>query len=295
MGENGIRKGLKTYTATRWYSVIQVAMSVEGVEEGLMVCLGEGFATQNPLPSKVSTVLQEPGHFIKTRLLILLLKPLTDAVARLEKQTASLDQTFISIITSYRQVQQVEIDPEYQPWRVAVLSAISSVGKRFSHPAYFVALFLNPQWQTMAISREYNAESMTKEALILAKNFGFSKNQCIQIKSDIADYLTLVQAREKWDDTIDLWGWWNQQLKCQQLRLLALMLLSVRPHSAAVERLFSCLGLAKTTSRNRLGVEKLKMTALIRSRIQVQEDKRKSARSFPSNERKQEVLRPWSM
>jgi len=73
MGENGIRKGLKTYTATRWYSAIQVAMSVEGVEEGLMVCLGEGFATQNPLPSKVSTILQEPGHFIKTRLLILLL------------------------------------------------------------------------------------------------------------------------------------------------------------------------------------------------------------------------------
>jgi hypothetical protein len=44
------------------------------------------------------------------------------------------------------------------------------------------------------------------------------------------------------------------------------------------------LGLAKTTSRNRLGVEKLKMTALIRSRIQ---DKR----TFPSNEREQEGLR----
>jgi hypothetical protein len=25
-----------------------------------MVCLGEGFATQKPLPSKVGTVLQEP-------------------------------------------------------------------------------------------------------------------------------------------------------------------------------------------------------------------------------------------
>jgi len=79
-------------------------------------------------------------------------------------------------------------------------------------------------------------------------------------------------------------------LRCQQLRLFALKILSVRPHTAAVESLFSCLGLAKTTSRNRLGVEKLKMTALIRSRIQVQEDKRKSARSFPSNERKQEGL-----
>ena len=210
MEENGIRKGLKTYTATRWYSAIQVAMSVEGVEEGLMVCMGEGFATQNPLPSKVSTVLQEPGHFIKTRLLVTLLKPLTDSIARLEKLSASLDQTFISIITSYRQVQQAEIDPEFQPWRVAVLSAISSVGNRFGHPAYFVALFLNPQWQTMATSRKYNAESITKETLILAKEFGFTKNQCIQIKSDVADYITLVQARGKWDDTADLWGWWNQ-------------------------------------------------------------------------------------
>ena len=184
---------------------------------------------------------------IKTRLLVRLLKPLTDAMARLEKLSASLDQTFISIITSYRQVQQAEIDPD---WRVAVLSAISAVGKRFSLPAYFVTLFLNPQRQTMAISRKYNAESTTKEALTLTKNFGFSKNQRIQIKSDIADYLTWVQARGKWDDPIDLWGWWNQQLKCQQLRLLALMLLSVPQHTATVKRLFSSLDLAKTKPRN---------------------------------------------
>jgi hypothetical protein len=71
------------------------------------------------------------------------------------------------------------------------------------------------------------------------------------------------------------------------------MLLSVRPHTAAVERLFSSLGLAKTKSRNQLSVEKLKMMSLIRAHIQVQDDKRKSARdrSFPSNERRQEELR----
>src|SRR6266850_1397973 len=290
MEENGVRKGLQTYTATRWYSAVQVAMSVEGVEEGLMVCLGEGFATQNPLPQKVSSILQTPGHSTRTRLLVRLLKPLTDAIARLEKLSSSLDQTFIAIITSYRQVQQVAIEHEYQPWRVAVQSAISSVAKRFNHPLYFVALFLNPQWQTVALSRKYNAESITKEVLILAKNFGFSKVQCIQIKSDIADYLALVQARGKWDDSIDAWSWWNQQLRCQQLRLLALKLLTIRPHTAAVERLFSSLGLTKTTSRNRLGVEKLKMMALIRTRIQVQEEKRRSTRLFPSNERAMEPV-----
>jgi hypothetical protein len=61
MRDNGVKKGLHTYTATRWYSAVQVAMSVQGVEEGLMVCLGEGYATQNPLPSKVTY------HFTKTR------------------------------------------------------------------------------------------------------------------------------------------------------------------------------------------------------------------------------------
>jgi uncharacterized protein DUF659 len=42
MRDNGVKKGLRTYTATRWYSAVQVALSVQGVEEGLMVCLGEG-------------------------------------------------------------------------------------------------------------------------------------------------------------------------------------------------------------------------------------------------------------
>src|SRR4029077_11205498 len=123
-------------------------------------------------------------------------------------------------------------------------------------------LFLNPGWQTMAISRKYHAESIAKEVLILAKNFGFSKSQCIQLISDISDYIILVQERGQWDDT-NPWNWWSQQLKCQQLRLLALKILSVRLHTAAVERLFSSLGLSKTKPQNRLNVEKMKMMALI--------------------------------
>ena len=266
MRDNGVKKGLRTYTATRWYSAVQVAMSVQGVEEGLMVCLGEGYATQNPLPSKVSTILQSPDHFIRTRALVKLLKPLTDAIARLEKLSASLDQTFIAIITCYREVQQTDIDLEYQSWKVAVLTAISSLAKRLNHPAYFVALFLNPGWQTMAISRKYNIESITKEILILAKRFGFPRSQCIELKSDVADYIVLAQARGNWDG-IELWRWWDQQLRCQQLRLFALKLLSVRPHTAAVERPFSSLSFTKTKSRSQLGVERMKMMAVIRSRI----------------------------
>jgi hypothetical protein len=164
------------------------------------------------------------------------------------------------------------------------MTAITSVAKRFNDPAYFVALFLNPGWQTMAISRKYNVESITKEILKLAKRFGFLKSQCIQIKSDVADYIVLAQARGNWDD-IDPRTWWNQQLRCQQLRLFALKILSVRPHTAAVERLFSRLAFTKTKSRSQLGVEKMKMMAVIRTRIRVQEEKRKSARSFPSNKR----------
>lgn len=284
MQKNGVAKGLHTYTATRWYSAVQVVLSVAGLEEGLMVCLGESFSTQNPLPQKINTILQSPNHFTKTRSLANVLKPLTDAISRLERLDASLDQIFISIITSYRQVQEAEVDEECRSWRGAVLSAISSAAKRFDQPVYFVALFLNPEWQTMAISRKHDADSITKETLILAKNFGFSKNQCIQIKSDIANYIVLVQARRR-RDGMEPWNWWNQQTKCQQLRLLALKILSVRPHTAAVERLFSSLGLTKTKSRNRLNVERMKMMAMIRSRIQAHDDKGRSARSFASNKR----------
>ena len=54
-----------------------------------MVCLGD-YATQNPLLNKVSTILQTPNHFANTKALVKLLKPLTDAIARLEKLNASL-------------------------------------------------------------------------------------------------------------------------------------------------------------------------------------------------------------
>ena len=62
-------------------------------------------------------------------------------------------------------------------------------------------------------------------------------------------------------------------------------MLSVRPHTAAVERLFSSLAFTKTKSRSQLGVEKLKRMAVIRTRIRVEEEKRKPARSLPSNKR----------
>ena len=68
-------------------------------------------------------------------------------------------------------------------------------------------------------------------------------------------------------------------------RLFELKMLSVRPHTAAVERLFSSLAFTKTKSRSQLGVEKLKRMAVIRTRIRVEEEKRKPARSFPSNKR----------
>ena len=161
MRDNGVKKGLRTYTATRWYSAVQVALSVQGVEEGLMVCLGEGYAAQNPLPNKVSSILHTPDHFSQTRALVKLLKPLTDAIARLEKLNASLDQIFIAIITCYRQVQQTDTELEYQSWKITVMTAICSVARRFNNSTYFVALFLNPGWQTMAISRKYNVESIT--------------------------------------------------------------------------------------------------------------------------------------
>jgi hypothetical protein len=51
----------------------------------------------------------------------------------------------------------------------------------------------------MAISRKYGVESITKEILKLAKGFGFLTGPCIQIKSDVADYIVLAQARGNWD------------------------------------------------------------------------------------------------
>jgi hypothetical protein len=124
----------------------------------------------------------------------------------------------------------------------------------------------------MATSRKYNAESITKETLILAKEFGFTKNQCIQIKSDVADYITLVQARGKWDDTADLWGWWNQLATAEVPAAEAAgsdVTVSPPTYRSRGEAFFE-FGSCKDQISKPVGIisaEKLKMMALIRSRV----------------------------
>jgi hypothetical protein len=67
---------------------------------------------------------------------------------------------------------------------------------KYSFPGMTLFILIHQQgfWAPPVFSEALIA----KEVLILAKSFGFSKSQCLQLKSDIPDYMMLVQERGHW-------------------------------------------------------------------------------------------------
>ncbi|KAF8167043.1 hypothetical protein K438DRAFT_1525016, partial [Mycena galopus ATCC 62051] len=84
------------------------------------------------------------------------------------------------------------------------------------------------------------------------------------------DLKAYYQARSPFaGGTDDARAWWESVPKENHAGIcgLAIVLASVVPHSADVERLFSDLGGMQTPRRNLLGVETMEKTGKIRSRL----------------------------
>jgi hypothetical protein len=266
----GISRSLATFVATRWYSAVKMALSVVESESAIMACFGESVKERKPMSKAVREVLESERHFAETRDFVKLLKPVTDSMAALEVADATLDLTLVCLIrlhcvtTRASQYDGGGAFESLEPatWNVA-LEAVDHISERFLEPIYVAALFLNPAWAAVACSKGFGYDQMRRYLGTRAKAFGYSKEDCAQlVQKDIPAYFGRVSTQPVGD--VRAAAWWPGQCDLPVMQKLAPKILGIRPHTAAVESLFSKMALTKSKCRNKLDVPKLRMMATIK-------------------------------
>lgn len=266
--ENNVLKFLSSFCETRWYSAVLVCVGVASYHKGFQHCVDKSrLANEPPINKDISNLVDDDYHFAINKEICKLIKPIADSIARLEQSSTTLDQVFAELINLYTTVKDVDVTSNCSSFKTHIIKTIRKRASEFDHPIYFVALFLNPKYQSLAISRKKNYNDIRKDIGHLAKGWKFTKMDTISLLGELNDYInrsgvfTNISNR---DFAIDFW---QSVVGAKTLRVFAMKLFSITPHNAAVERLFSQLTLSKTKIRNRMTVERMKMLSIIRSSL----------------------------
>uniref|UniRef100_U9U4N9 HAT C-terminal dimerisation domain-containing protein n=1 Tax=Rhizophagus irregularis (strain DAOM 181602 / DAOM 197198 / MUCL 43194) TaxID=747089 RepID=U9U4N9_RHIID len=148
--------------------------------------------------------------------------------------------------------------------------AIQAFNKRweeFDISLYLLAYFLHPKFRTNGLkARKYSL--ITSAASRIWKSMGNNQNSCEDLYLQMRKYKFYLEPyNEKFkdeDETPILW-WLSTDDTKKYLQELALHVLSVTPHSASCERVFSTLGWIYGKHRLRLQTSKVESMAKIRS------------------------------
>lgn len=111
----------------------------------------------------------------------MIIKPIADSITRLEQSSTTLDQVFAELINLYTTVKDVNVTSNYNSFKTHIIKIITKRASEFDHPIYFVALFLNPKYQSVAISMKKTYNDIWKDIENLAKVWKFIKMDTISL------------------------------------------------------------------------------------------------------------------
>jgi hypothetical protein len=185
---------------------------------------------------------------------------LVDAIGNLETREASLADCMLEFIRCTRTMTHLQLDDDEDIgfW----LHAKAVFNQRFhsiNTDIHSLALFLHPMCQKLAISQTASGRSsefMVKTALGIVKQWKWNEVDAQKLVEDLKMYyqckgvFTGAQANGL--------EWWENLLvsaTSHPLKAVAIMILSIIPHAADVERLFSQLGGTQTVKCCNLAVD----------------------------------------
>lgn len=208
----------------------------------------------------IAGIIKSRYHFADNATLVDGISPAVDAIGRLESSNSSLTDVFKELLVVWHHISSTNIGMAGLKEH-AIATAINRRAREFSDPVYFIALFLLPSHKHLAVSKKVIIDSMMRHALGLALAWKFSKCDAVQLHKELLAYKNEDPPFKNVRKTV-----LSARIFCTQfsgpapvLRRFALKILSIAPHGAPVERLFSALGLIKTKTRNRLSPSTLSM------------------------------------
>lgn len=135
---------------------------------------------------EVRSIILSRYHFADNTTLVDALRPIVDVIGKLEKRTTTLADVLYSFITIYHNAKSA--DYGIRGLKEHILCAISKRVKEFEDPIYFIALFLHHVYKKMAMSCKMSDEAIIKEALGIAKVWGFNYRECGLLFKELINY-----------------------------------------------------------------------------------------------------------
>lgn len=214
-------------------------------------------------------VLYTPTHWDLNAQLIRYTKPLVDTIGNLETRDASLADCLIELLKSARTLESFKPLPrEDESFARHAKEVLRKTFHRMNHDVHFLALFLHPLCRRLALSNWKLARTyadVVRIALKLAQKWGWPMKAATQLTKDLHEY-SLVQGPFVGGLT-NAQTWWENlpiSAEVRPIKSMAILLFSIVPHSAEVERLFSDLANIEGKKRTHLDVETLQSLGRLR-------------------------------
>ncbi|CAG8651720.1 6821_t:CDS:1, partial [Cetraspora pellucida] len=276
----GVSHFLSTFCKTRWYSIAKVYLGVSAFKRAFQHCIKLSKSDKidySAIKGDIKTIINDRYHFASNDALVKVIKPVVDAIERLESQDATLADVFKELIYIHLEISKLDIP--ISGFKAHALAVISQRAKEFSDDIYFVALFLTSTYKKMAISKYMNEDNLLHACLKLAKCWKFNKKDSNLLHKEILNYKNNNSPFHQINfssQQLPRFFWTKFTSNLPFLCRFSMKVFVIVPHRAACEHLFSSLGLTKTKSRNHLSSDTLSKLGQLKNELKKHIQKKKS-------------------
>ncbi|GBC16237.2 ribonuclease H-like domain-containing protein [Rhizophagus irregularis DAOM 181602=DAOM 197198] len=229
---------LKTYVKTRWTTAWDCTNSILRLENQLKNLLNE---CPEILNNEIKSLLRSRSFFNDVDAVNTLLGPVKSAVKALEFKSTTLADCFVELI---KLSQRINFLPPIsdQNFKSTCIELFNKRWKQFDFDLYILSYMLHPYYRGKGL-HPMVFRDVCLNAMKLLKNMGGGENSCSELVAQI-------RAFTQYEKPYDL-----------EYVLGIDNILSITPHNAGCERVFSIIGWMANKRRTRLNVEKLESMA----------------------------------
>jgi len=251
--------GLRNPVKTRWSSVYDCVHSLLLNEGALKKVISDLSAEVNP---QVKSIVQNYGFWSALVKIETITYPFKQAITIIEADTATLAEVYYLMIMLASRVYRMK-DPDVD-FRLHCIQVFNHRWEDMYDPIFHLAYFLHPRFRGRGmVHGQFN--EMMRTAGEIWRYFEKDEQSVIDLLGQMQQYKLSCPP---YDAPFNLKMnapilWWSaiEDVMGNNLSRLAIRLLSIAPHSANCERVFSLMSWYHSKRRNRLTVERVEAMA----------------------------------
>jgi hypothetical protein len=266
--DQGKPRAVPTYARTRWYSLAKISMSIDHYETWLKS------ATQLPnmpeIQEHYKDLLNDAYLYPKNKEFLHIVQLFSNAIGNLESSNAHPGEVMVEMLRIRFLLLDVKVSSDFgKSLKVAAIKVLNARWPQFDTPVHWLGLALDPLTKNLA--KKVSLSTLEECMIEVGRAWKVTAGEMIEVGSDWKKYWQIPKPDLCLDTITERW----ESLRLPALKKFALRLLSIVPHAAQVESLFSKLAAIKTKGRNSMDVKHLQQIAHIKEALSKGSRKRK--------------------